>query len=291
MLRALLAFLLLSSIAVGQDVVMYGSGDVVGYRFVLKTTNGKEVASPAPIHVEWLSSAEMAGRVCNTFRGKCLFLNNLVKVEELASSRMACPDQELAQLENKIFTYLRSGMSFVVFGDTLEMRRDDIVLLFDKVGRAGEEVPAVPAVKPEAKPVEEKAPAAEPEKGEGGNEDAGDDNHVAEKDLIGRKFVLTTVDGETFASDMGKQPFIQFGEEFRVNGSACNSFTGPGELKDGTLWLRNAAATMMMCVDPKLSGYERDFHAMMREGAAVELTGDILILEGGGKTYLFTEEK
>ena len=289
MLRALLAFLLLSTAAFGQDVLMYGSGDVIGSRFVLKTANGKEVAAPAPIFVEWKSSTEMAGRVCNIFRGKCLFLNNLVKVEDVAASRMACPDQELAQLENKLLTYLRSGMSFVVFGNMLEMRRDDIVLLFEKAGNAGEEPkdkPAEEAKKPvpapeKDKPEEKSAPVSSAPASDG----------VAEKDLLGRKFVLSTVDGQAFAPEMGKQPFVQFGEEFRINGSACNNFMGPGELKDGKLWLKNAASTMMMCVDPMLSGYERDFHAMMQEGADIELTGEALTLTGGGKTYLFLEEK
>lgn len=106
--------------------------------------------------------------------------------------------------------------------------------------------------------------------------------------LIGRRFVLKRVDGADFAAE--RQPFIEFNPGLRLTGSACNNFIGPGRLENGVLFMESAAATMMMCVDPNLSGYERDFHKLLREGATARLKDDTLTLEGGGRVFDYEAE-
>lgn len=106
--------------------------------------------------------------------------------------------------------------------------------------------------------------------------------------LVGRKFILREVNGEPFSAE--RQPFIAFDETMRVSGSACNNFMGPGELKNGVLSVANAASTMMLCVDPKLSEFERDFHRALGEGLTVRLDGKTLTLAGGGMAMVYEEE-
>lgn len=107
--------------------------------------------------------------------------------------------------------------------------------------------------------------------------------------LAGRRFALKRVNGEAF-SVAAQQPFIAFDADLRVSGSACNSFAGPGRVKDGVLYLENAASTMKLCIDPKLNEYERDFHKLLREGATVSLADGALTLKGEGVEFVYGEE-
>ncbi len=110
-------------------------------------------------------------------------------------------------------------------------------------------------------------------------------------DLIGRKFVLSKVDGKAFAAGAGAQPFIAFGEGMQVSGSACNRFRGPGTLADGVLTVPNAASTRRMCINTALAEFEGLFHARLRGGVAVALDGGTLTLTGGGGTLEYVEER
>lgn len=272
MMRYLLVLLAVCGMAAAQEQpLFFGESDVIGQRFVLDTLNGEKIASQREIYIEFPARDQVAGRICNNFRGPCT-VERYILTADIASTRMLCPDEKLRELENKFFQYMRLGIGFIRSGDRLEFRRDDTSIAFRLAGEAGKDAPARSEPAPE-QPEGAAAPG------------------VAEKDLAGRKFVLATADGEPFSVTMGKQPFIEFGEGFRVSGSACNGFTGPGSLEGGKLFLRNAASTMMMCVDEKLSGYERDFHAMLREGADISLEGGELTLSGNGKTYIYAEEK
>lgn len=271
MMRYLLAFLAVCGMAAAQEQpLFFGESELIGHRFVLDTMNGEKLDSPREIFIEFPERGQLAGRICNVFRGPCV-IERYILTADVAATRMLCPDEKLRELENTFFQYMRLGIGFVRAEDRLEFRRDDTSIIFRLSGEAGKESPARPA------------PAQ--------SGDAAGSPGVAEKDLAGRKFVLASVDGESFDVNMGKQPFIEFSEGMRVNGSACNSFSGPGSLEDGKLFLRNAAATMMMCVDEKLSGYERDFHAMLRDGADISLKDGELTLIGNGKTYMYIEEK
>ena len=265
-----------AEMAPGVRAVMHGAGDLAGKRYILQEVDGEEIEAGTPVFVEWRSETEMGGRVCNTFRAKCSFLNTVVKAEEILSTRMACTDEDMGKLENRLFAALRVGMAFVAAGDMLEMRRDDLVLRFMLDTGEG---------KPDGK-ADAKADAKEKEE-----EPAPVASVVGEEDLIGKRFVLDKVDGEEFSTSMGRQPSIEFGEELRVGGSACNTFVGPGSLEDGKLIVANAASTMMMCVDPKLAAFEGYFHQMLRDGVEVALDGDVLTLTGGGRTLEYVEEK
>lgn len=239
-------------------------GGIAGRRFVLTQANDVALPADREVFLEFGADLRLSGRVCNVFNGPAALKNGVLTADALASTRMLCPDPVLAGLENELLRALRMGVSAMRVGEALELRRDAFIWKFTLADAAG---PTASSPSP------------------------------AEKDearlLTGRKFVLRAVDEEAFSVDMGRQPYIEFSQQeggLRINGSACNNFMGVAEFSGGTLRMENAASTMMLCVDPKLSDFERDFHQTLREGMAVELSGDTLVLRGGGKTFTYREQ-
>lgn len=239
------------------------SEDIIGHRFTLIEVNGEKPAGDREISFEVKEDLMIFGRVCNTFRGKAALKGDILTLPQAATTRMACPDEGLAKLESGLLKMLANGALLTLAGDRLTLRRDDAVLVFAVSPAGGEKKP-------------------EPEEAKGA---------VSTDDLIGRRFILKKANGEDFVMEMQEQqPYIDFADGLRISGSACNGFTGPGELKDGVLFLKNAAATMKMCINPKLSQYERDFHKLLRDGAKISLDGMTLTLSGDGVTYVYEVE-
>ncbi|MCD8350340.1 MAG: META domain-containing protein [Planctomycetaceae bacterium] len=260
-----LAVLAVAVMVVGLGVAPAADPDtVIGHRYALTRVDGEAFASEREVFIEFGENYFITGRICNVFRAPAAYRNGILKSEAIASTRMLCPDQGLSQIETGFLQALQDGVSAVRYGDRLQLRRDAAVWEFTL---ADEAAPA---------PAGSSASTA-----------------VEPRQLSGRSFELARVDGEAFAAEMGRQPFVAFSTPdngLRLNGSACNSFTGMGEFRDGKLFMENAAATMMMCVDPKLSSYERDFFRLLREGVEVGLAGDTLTLKADGRTFEYREK-
>ncbi len=261
------AFLAVAALTGGMGAAQAADPDtVIGHRYALTRVDGEAFSSEREVFIEFGENYFITGRVCNVFRAPAAYRNGILKSEAIASTRMLCPDQDLSRIETTFLQALQAGVSAVRYGDRLQLRRDASVWEFTLADAAGDTAATA-----------------------GGSASAG----VEPRQLTGRSFELVSVDGEAFAAEMGRQPFVAFSTPdngLRLNGSACNSFTGMGEFRDGKLVMENAAATMMMCVDPKLSGYERDFFRLLREGVEVELAGDTLTLTGDGKTLVYREK-
>jgi heat shock protein HslJ len=294
-----------ANVTIVKDADLHAAADLVGKRYLLREIDGKELPEDTDAFVEWRTTSSMGGKFCNVFRATGTFENSIVKAEELpAMTKMACNDEAMGKLEERFFPALKLGLSFLAIGDSLELRRDDLVLRFELAkekpeAAADNEAPAEAAEAQEETADDEDGVKAEDaddvaEKPDTAEADAEapivSELLVSEELLLDRKFFLSKVDGEEFAVAAGVQPFIEFGEGMRVGGSACNVFTGLGALVDDKLIVANAVATRKMCIDPKLSAFERDFHTMLREGAVLTLDGHLLTLSGGDKVLEFVEE-
>lgn len=101
------------------------------------------------------------------------------------------------------------------------------------------------------------------------------------KSFDGRELVNTNPDGSR-----REPPHLSFSQWPHANGKICNSFRGPVELEGQTLTMKNAASTMMLCVDATINELESTFHQMMNAGVTVELKQRVLTLTGGGHTLV-----
>ncbi|MCC8194967.1 MAG: META domain-containing protein [Deltaproteobacteria bacterium] len=108
----------------------------------------------------------------------------------------------------------------------------------------------------------------------------------AQADLLHRRFVLATVDGDPFPAM--NPPDIEFNEGFRVSGRICNRYTGLGTLENGVLTVGQMATTKMLCPDDTLNRFETMFAAMLAAGVKVDLEDDRLRLSQGGHVLVFT---
>lgn len=104
---------------------------------------------------------------------------------------------------------------------------------------------------------------------------------VEASDLLHQRFTLSRVNGEAFSSEF-RVPSIEFGEDMMIFGQICNNYRGKGEIEEGRLFVRHAASTMMLCPDQALNDLEHKLFTLLREGAAIRLDADQLVLEGNG---------
>ena len=109
-----------------------------------------------------------------------------------------------------------------------------------------------------------------------------------EADLVARRYVLQKVNGEAFSSE--RTPEIVFGEGMRISGQVCNRFNGNGSLEKGVLTVPTMASTMMLCADQKLNQLEKDFAAMLRDGADLRLAERTLTISRGETALEYTLE-
>ena len=107
-------------------------------------------------------------------------------------------------------------------------------------------------------------------------------------DLKRRRFVIASIDGREFFGS-GKMPELEFLEDGRVVGRACNRFMGRGELTGGVLKVANMATTMMVCLSQELNDLDRMVARMLEAGAETTLSGRTLTLTQGGHTLVYTE--
>lgn len=105
---------------------------------------------------------------------------------------------------------------------------------------------------------------------------------LTESFLINQKFVLKKINEADFVEGPGRPaPTIEFGEGFMVYGKVCNSFRGPGQLRNGRLTVKTLASTRMACVDDVLGPLEGRLLAMLENGVDISINGAFLTLSQG----------
>lgn len=142
--------------------------ELFGSAFLLESVNGESARTPRPIMIRFSDDGEISGRICNSFEGTAEFSTMMFKADGVASTRMMCPDEDLAKLERDFLRNLGYGISYQLSGDELELRRDNMVLIFKrdtpqetKGGDKYTPAPVKPAsVKSAPKPAAPVAPAA-----------------------------------------------------------------------------------------------------------------------------------
>ncbi|MFA4999620.1 MAG: YbaY family lipoprotein [Parcubacteria group bacterium] len=109
---------------------------------------------------------------------------------------------------------------------------------------------------------------------------------VTSADLEGKTFRISSLNGVATDSD------YDYTVEFRGNtiyANVCNSMFGGFTLINGTL-RGGLASTLMFCVEPaERMGVEDALKSLLRVGADVALSGDILTLSGDGQTLVLMQ--
>ncbi len=266
-IAALLTFAVLATgFAAAQDTQVR-KDDLIGRKFILIVANGQPAHFDRQPEIEFGGDRELEvfGQICNRYRGTGELNGNRLTVGQAISTRMMCLNQGLAQLESSFLTMLGDGADITLSANVLTLSRDGVWLVFrEDDGQAAAPAPAEPAA------------AAEPT--------ASVESVITADGLAGKSFLLKSVDGRPFTAE--RVPHIEFDQNLNLSGAICNGFRGPGVLKDGIL-TSQMASTMMICPDEALNRLESRFHQLLRDGAALHLTGDTLTLWNAGVTLVF----
>ncbi|UQZ89349.1 hypothetical protein C4J81_09125 [Deltaproteobacteria bacterium Smac51] len=100
-------------------------------KFTLKQVNGAAYDKEMVPFIEFGENFLVLGKVCNNFRGPGELKDGVLTVREAASTRMACPDEDLSRLENSMLKMLENGARISMEGSSLFLREGDNTLIFE----------------------------------------------------------------------------------------------------------------------------------------------------------------
>ncbi|WP_392551330.1 META domain-containing protein [Orbus wheelerorum] len=92
---------------------------------------------------------------------------------------------------------------------------------------------------------------------------------VTEQDLRHHRFVAIKLNNETINSN--SQNFIEFGENFTINGKMCNAFSGQAALTNDTINVAHLISTEMLCSDEQQNQLDFVINQLLQHGATVIL--------------------
>lgn len=105
--------------------------------------------------------------------------------------------------------------------------------------------------------------------------------------LIGKKFTLSSLNGEKITNVAGVYT-LSFEEEI-LYAKLCNNMNGKYTLESNTLKAPALMSTLMYCMEPKgLMDAEDTFSAILSEGAEISLEANTLTLKGDKGTLVFS---
>ena len=110
--------------------------DLLHRRFALASVNGKEFTIDDPARrptIEFNETFQIAGRVCNTFRGPAQLKDGKLLAENLAMTRMMCGG-ELDEVERLFVAMLRTGADITLseHGTRLTLSQGETVLVYTR---------------------------------------------------------------------------------------------------------------------------------------------------------------
>lgn len=110
----------------------------------------------------------------------------------------------------------------------------------------------------------------------------GKDKVVQPNELLHHYFILVKANGQPIdMENVTHQPYLEFGQDFRINGRMCNTFFGQAQYQDGKLSSEGLASTKMLCASDQLNQLDNEIATLLQEGAGVSLKEKTLILSSG----------
>lgn len=99
--------------------------DLIHHNFILTSVDGISIENsakqPRPLNIEFGENMHISGAMCNNFMGKGTLKNNVLTTSQLASTRMACLDEQRANLDQVIANVLNKGATVSLDQGTLTL--------------------------------------------------------------------------------------------------------------------------------------------------------------------------
>lgn len=117
---------------------------------------------------------------------------------------------------------------------------------------------------------------------------AGESSGLTREFFTGQKFKLVAVNGADLIGDAAASvPTLVFGEDFKISGKVCNTFSGPGKLENGRLTVKPLISTRMACLNESLGQLETLVTNLLENGADLSMNGTSLYLRHGDTTLRY----
>ncbi|MDR2695091.1 MAG: META domain-containing protein [Deltaproteobacteria bacterium] len=125
----------LSACAAGRQAADGGAGvpalaDLAGRTYYLVAMDGQSCDDASAPELGFTGEGRVVGRACNRFSGAARIVNGTLTATALASTRMACAQPFLNELEQTLFGMLGSGARIRLDGGRLTLDRDGHELVY-----------------------------------------------------------------------------------------------------------------------------------------------------------------
>jgi len=130
-----LFLVLLSACAAGQRAEGGNAGglsleDLAGRTYSLVSMDGRSFEGANAPELGFTGDGRVTGRACNRFHGTAKIVNGMLTAQNTASTRMACSQPFLNELEQTLFAMLQHGAQASLDGRQLTLARDGHSLVY-----------------------------------------------------------------------------------------------------------------------------------------------------------------
>jgi heat shock protein HslJ len=104
------------------------------HRFALVKANGDEVKVEQDQEVPYIEFNEnfnISGKMCNNFSGQAIYKDGKITSDNLVSTKMLCPSDQLNKLDYMIDEMLKRGANVALRNNQLTLKSGNDILIFN----------------------------------------------------------------------------------------------------------------------------------------------------------------
>lgn len=108
--------------------------DLLYHRFALVQANGNKVnveQDQEIPYIEFNENFNISGKMCNNFSGQAIYKDNKITSDNLVSTKMLCPNDELNKLDYMIDEVLKRGANVTLKNNQLTLKSGNDTLIFN----------------------------------------------------------------------------------------------------------------------------------------------------------------
>ena len=105
--------------------------DLAGRTYYLISMNGKVFTGDNTPELGFTWEGRVIGRACNRFNGAAKIINGTLTAEDMVSTRMACFQPFLNEMEQMLTDMLRHGARMSLAGNRLTLAKDGRSLVYE----------------------------------------------------------------------------------------------------------------------------------------------------------------
>ncbi|SQI40776.1 Heat shock protein hslJ [Leminorella richardii] len=111
--------------------------DLMHHRFILTSADGVAIKDTSkqqrPLDIEFGENMHISGAMCNSFMGKGTLKGGVLSAPQLASTRMACLNEQLNKLDKTVADMFNEGVQVNLDGEMLTLSTSSHTLTYRRM--------------------------------------------------------------------------------------------------------------------------------------------------------------